>query len=190
MRLNILWLEYKGYHQAPNRENGAPLHDLSNIYPDDIYSSDGARIYGSGEPYDQFAVMIMRQARGKPDLPVKIYRAVPKIVTKSQHIQDLIKQKEYIMRNGKIPPRIKTHLDRSDYYEYISDQINKLQNDESLPTSIQINPGDWVTISREYAVLHGRSSLRDAYRILSKTVRAIDLYTEGNSLHEWGYDPS
>jgi len=190
MRLNSIWLEYKGYHQAPDAENGAPMHDLKTIYPDDIYSFDGARIYGSGEPYDQQAILILRLARGKPNYPVKVFRAVPKVITKQQHIQDLIDQKKYILKRGKIPPRINTHMDSSEYYEYISDQLEQIEKSNALPERVQINPGDWVTISREYAVLHGRSSLKGAYRILSKTVRAKDLFTEGNSLHEWGYFPA
>lgn len=137
MRLNKLWLEYRGYHQAPDTENGAPLHDLTKIYPEDIYSAEGVRIYGSGEPYDYQAIAIIRQARGKPNLTVKVYRAVPK-----------------------------------------------------LPDMVKIGAGDWVTICREYAILHGRSSLRGSHRILTMTVRAKELYTEGNSIHEWGYNPA
>lgn len=190
MRLNRIWIEYKGYHQAPDAENGAPLYDLQNIYPDDIYSLDGARIYGTGDAYDERAIMILRQARGRPNYPVKVYRAIPKVITKQQHIQDLTDQKKYILRYGKVPPRINTHMDTSEYYEYLSDEIEKITKSDNLPDKVQINPGDWVTISREYAVLHGKSSLKGIYRVLTKTVRAKDLYTEGNSLHEWGYFPT
>jgi hypothetical protein len=52
-----------------------------------------------------------------------------------------------------------------------------------------INPGDWVTLSRKYAVEHGIASLNDSYSILTKTVRARDLFTSGDSIYEWGYDP-
>jgi hypothetical protein len=52
-----------------------------------------------------------------------------------------------------------------------------------------INPGDWVTINRGYAKEHGESSLRGQYRIISKKVYARDIFTEGNSIHEYGYDP-
>lgn len=52
-----------------------------------------------------------------------------------------------------------------------------------------ISPGDWVTISRSYAKDHGESALRGEYKIVSKEVHAADIYTEGNSLSEWGYDP-
>jgi hypothetical protein len=53
-----------------------------------------------------------------------------------------------------------------------------------------INPGDWVTINKRYAIQHGESNLYGDYNILTKTVPAKYLYTDGNSIHEWGYDPS
>lgn len=51
-------------------------------------------------------------------------------------------------------------------------------------------PGDWVTINKKYAVQHGKSNLDGNYMILTKTVPAKYLYTDGNSIHEWGYDPT
>jgi hypothetical protein len=51
-----------------------------------------------------------------------------------------------------------------------------------------INPGDWVTICRPYAVQHGRG-LRGKYKIVTMKAKASDLFTDGNSIHEWGYDP-
>ena len=53
-----------------------------------------------------------------------------------------------------------------------------------------INTNDWVTPVRAYAVEHGRSHLSNQFKIVSKTVPAKHLYTEGNSWEEWGYDPS
>ena len=50
-----------------------------------------------------------------------------------------------------------------------------------------INSGDWVTIYRPYAKEHGMSSLRGKYKILSMTVPAKNLFTDGNSIYEWGY---
>jgi hypothetical protein len=55
-------------------------------------------------------------------------------------------------------------------------------------TDKNINPGDWVTISRMYAQQHGGGLGK--YKILTKIVSAKTLYTNGDSLHEWGYDPS
>lgn len=51
-----------------------------------------------------------------------------------------------------------------------------------------INPGDWVTATPEYAKMHGES-LGD-YSILSKKVKASELWTNGDSIHEFGWWPS
>jgi hypothetical protein len=49
--------------------------------------------------------------------------------------------------------------------------------------------GDWVTPSKEYAKEHGEANLGGDYMIASKRVKARDVYTDGNSIHEWGYHP-
>lgn len=52
----------------------------------------------------------------------------------------------------------------------------------------KINHGDWVTGSREYAKGHGEKVLgKGNYKIVSKTVPAKHVYTNGDSIHEWGY---
>jgi hypothetical protein len=51
-----------------------------------------------------------------------------------------------------------------------------------------IQAGDWVTPLREYAKEHGENELKQ-YKILRKLVRPRDLFTNGNSWCEWGYDP-
>ena len=58
-----------------------------------------------------------------------------------------------------------------------------------VPKNINgINTGDWVTINRQYAQTH--ISGEKGYKVISKTVKARDIYTEGNSLSEWGYYPT
>ena len=52
-----------------------------------------------------------------------------------------------------------------------------------------INRGDWVTTVRGYAKEHGESALNGEYDILKKKVTARDIFTDGNSWMEWGYDP-
>lgn len=52
-----------------------------------------------------------------------------------------------------------------------------------------INPGDWITPIRKYAVDHGKSSLGNDFKIQSKLVFARDVFTSGDSWLEWGYDP-
>ena len=129
--------DYRGYHQAPDRDNGAPLHDVTDMYPSDIYGPNGARYYGTGDPIlDAKSIAIIQEMYGNPDGEVTIYRAVPEFAD-------------------------------------------------------EIRPNDWVTIVREYAELHGESGNAggDGYNILSKKVKASELFTEANSLHEWGWSP-
>ena len=47
---------------------------------------------------------------------------------------------------------------------------------------------DWVSITKGYAEMHGEAHLDNNYDILEKTVPAKDLYTDANSIQEWGYD--
>jgi len=58
--------------------------------------------------------------------------------------------------------------------------------DESITN---INPGDWVTLSKDYAKTHGEAVLENNYNILSQKVKAKDLWTNADSIHEFGYQP-
>lgn len=58
--------------------------------------------------------------------------------------------------------------------------------DESIKS---INKGDWVTINPDYAKEHGESVLLGDYKILKKKVKAKDIWTNADSIHEYGYDP-
>lgn len=127
--------DYRGLHTAPTRSSGAPLHALTQTYPDDIYSSRASQYYGHGEPRDAAVVSLAQSFKGRPHQMVTVYRAVPKNA-----------------KGG-------------------------------------INAGDWVTIDRPYAKSHGESALRGDYKILSKRVRANEIFTNGDSIYEWGYDP-
>lgn len=133
--------EYRGMHKAPGPDFGAPLYDLTgggHMYPSDVYSASGARIYGTGYPQaDKEAFDLARQVRGNPNAEVMMYRAVPK--------------------------------------------------DESIKT---INPGDWVTLSKSYAKNHGESVLGKNYKIIAQKVKAKELWTNADSIHEFGYHPS
>lgn len=52
-----------------------------------------------------------------------------------------------------------------------------------------INPGDWVTLSPTYAEEHLRSNLTNGGKIISMKIPARDLWFDGNSVNEFGYDP-
>lgn len=131
--------DYRGEHTAPDSTSGAPLHDVTanGIYPEDVYSHQGLRYYGTGDDAgDAMMHDKINRLRGKPKKMILIYRAIP-----------------HGLRGAKI------------------------------------NRGDWVTLSKKYAMDHGRSALNGKYRILTKIANAEDVYTNGDSWHEWGYDP-
>jgi hypothetical protein len=52
-----------------------------------------------------------------------------------------------------------------------------------------INAGDWVTLTKDYAKGHGESVLRGDYKILSQKVKAKELWTNADSIQEFGYQP-
>jgi hypothetical protein len=163
---------------------------LNGDFPDDIYSiANPLKYYGEGNPYDQQSLNLIRLYHNKPTAQVKIYRAVPKIITNQEKIDDYQKQMKYILKYGKIPAGVTNWSNKSDYYDFLSDEIEKLKQ---LPTDdhVKINNGDWVTINPYYAKEHGVNNLRNKYRILSKIVPAKHVFTNGDSINEWGYDAS
>ena len=52
-----------------------------------------------------------------------------------------------------------------------------------------VNTGDWVTVNKQYAKDHGESALGGDFDIIEKKVKAKDIFTNGDSIHEFGYDP-
>jgi hypothetical protein len=60
----------------------------------------------------------------------------------------------------------------------------------AVPENVdKINPGDWVTLSPTYAKEHLRSNLSSGGKVLSQVIPAKDLWFDGNSINEFGYDP-
>jgi hypothetical protein len=187
-------LSYRGQHTAPNRDFGAPLHDLTGggqMYPDDIYSAKAAQYYGGSVPYDQKAVSIAQQYRNKPDALVTIYRAVPKEKSNSEKLAEVEKQMAAYMRRGTLPKDAENYSSGSKWYDNAYEMREKLRNlpDEPSQEINNINAGDWVTLTREYAKDHGESALRGQYKIISKKVKAKEVYTNADSIHEFGYSP-
>jgi len=98
--------EYQGIHTPPLNESGAPLHDLTGggrIYPDDVYSPQGPRYYGTGRTAEDTALFKQIHAlKDKPDAQVTIYRAVPKDapVTQVQHGDWVTISRKYAEEHG------------------------------------------------------------------------------------------
>ena len=197
--------DYRGTHEAPDRGNGSPLHDLSGLYPDDIYSADGARYYGhygGDHPMDHQAISILRQYRNKPNARLTVYRAAPNVnYDTQQKIKKLSALSHYYSNFGFFPVgndiiheiEDKYSLDEYGYDERqrlvladLRNRITALEGEKD--ESIGINVGDWVALTRAYAKEHGESNLGGKYKIISKNVKASDIFTEGY-IQEWGYDP-
>jgi hypothetical protein len=191
--------DYRGSHTAPDKTNGTPLHDLTGVYPDDIYSDKAGRYYGDmgGDANDMVSVRLMQAYRNKPNAMVKIYRAVPDI---NKEVDDRIKYYNQLIAyvdQYRFPP-IKDRVasgefsdlgyNKEKYIAKLSKDVSDLQAKKQK--TISINSGDWVTLNRNYAIEHGKSSLRNKYKIVSKSVAAKTLYTDANSVHEFGYDAS
>lgn len=183
--------DYRGEHQAPtNSGYDQPLWNVTPIYPDDIYSYKAVQYYGDGTACDSTSIGIIQACQNKPNAVVKIFRAVPYSPPNREVILDYEAQKRKILHRGKIPPGVQGFRNSSDYYEWLSDEIDRLKGLPEVPEAkTKINQGDWVTICRQYAVDHGDGALNGKFKILTKQVHARDLWTDGNSLHEWGYDP-
>ena len=199
--------DYRGNHTAPSKESGAPLHDLTNIFPDDIYSNQGARFYGHyghNHPIDQQSISIIQNAKNKPNYKVKIYRAVPNINYEiNQKIKEISKIITYHNKflffpmNNPIIHQLEMNypIEQFPYDEQQNQILTNLQsqlrqlNQQTSNQKLSINPGDWVTINLSYAKEHGKANLNNKYTILTKTVNASEIFSDGNSIHEWAYNP-
>lgn len=61
----------------------------------------------------------------------------------------------------------------------------------AVPKGQSIRPGDWVSLSQSYAEDHGEATLGiGGYEVVSKIVKAKDVFTDGNSVNELGYQPN
>lgn len=186
--------EQDSRHKAPYRdEEGffSPAYDVSKSFPG-IYTMSFAKAlneYGTGSESDPESLQIIRNIQNDPEAKVKIYRAVEKGL--QDNISDLKQDRKYINRNGSVPPWTDVPPHSADEYsEFVDSQIENLGSVEGASIQATINPKDWVAISRQYAIDYGESSIPNGYTILTKTVKAKELFTEGNSINEWGYDPT
>ena len=185
--------DYASQHESPLRGDGAPMHDvtLNGIYPDDFYGPKGCDYYAGDDQREAMSKVL--SVHNRPRAMLRVYRAIPYTQTNAEKIGLLERQKAYILQHGKKPPAAgDPGMNSSAYYDVLCQKIKDLRTAPEPPPATsdkQIHPGNWVTICRWYAHEHGRSNLNDQYRIVSKVVHAGDIYTDGNSLNEWGYDP-
>lgn len=205
--------DYRGQHTAPDKESGCPAYDLTlnDVYPDDIYSSKAIQYYGTGEPTDRVIYSILSSCRNRPNMVLTVYRALPDPNYKSKNkLSDINNLISYVESYG-FPPiestlgkKIKIKGDRTElldiidkfgsdfnykkdsYLDYLYSERNKIRDSSTKP--LQINPGDWVAITKKYADDHRAGEI--GWTTISKKVKAKEIYTNGDSWDEWGYDPS
>lgn len=87
-------------------------------------------------------------------------------------------------RDTRVIRQLQTFKDRPDRPVTIYRAVPK-----DMPKGTNINQGDWVTTDRQYAIEHGIGALNNDYKIISKSAKARDLFTNGDSIYELGYDP-
>jgi hypothetical protein len=74
-------VDRNGAHSPSGPEDGSPLYDVTRegTYPEDVYSSNGLRYYGTGaDAMDQEAYRLISRSEAHPNMPIKVYRAVYK----------------------------------------------------------------------------------------------------------------
>jgi hypothetical protein len=121
-------------HTPHEPEEGvrSSMDDAEDMMPG-VYEHPETFPSGWGRAIDRESSVPVQRAKGKPDHPVTIYRALP--------------------------------------------------SDQSV-----VNPGNWVSPSATYARKHGESNLgHTGWHVIKATIPARHLHSEGNSVHEWGY---
>jgi len=195
--------DYKGEHEAPGNDGfGEPMHNITSMYPG-IYTSNAYRDYGS-EPGAHSVINLIQSVHNKPNKLVTIYRAVPdlnkdidKEIKKLKNIIDYKSKYGFFPMKNKVVDDLETSIwENTPSLTYdqmqieVTNSILKKIDELSLNKEpiIKINNGDWVTVSKSYTKEHGVSNLLGRYKIITKNVKASQLYTDGNSVFEWGYN--
>jgi hypothetical protein len=89
-------------------------------------------------------------------------------------------------------------FDRQSYAAILSARGNpeaEITIYRGVPTDVnQINAGDWVTLSPDYAAMHAADGYGpngyQAGKVISQQVKVKDVFSDGNDLNEFGYFPA
>jgi hypothetical protein len=195
--------DYVGQHSAPTKDDfNEPMYNIKDMFPD-IYSENALRYYGGYGLDDNFVINQIQSVKNKPKASIIIYRAVPNLNKDiDKEIKELIYLVNYHSKYRFFPvnndiinelekevwdnnPSLKYDEMQNGVLDELNNKIDELRKQKEKP--IKINNGDWVTTSKMYAIQHGQSHLNNNYKIVTKTVKASQLYTDGNSIFEWGY---
>lgn len=157
-------VSYRGSHTAPSNDGFAqPLGKaIGAIYPDDLAT------HPEYYAYHQYDDTPLGRAQARDE-----YKSAAFIVKVQRH--------EQAKAEGRIPATRMGPM--TQVFRAVPKTVKG--NGEKL-----IQNGDWVTISKAYAIQHGESNLNGEFRVVSRYALAKHLYTDGNDLLEWGYDTS
>lgn len=84
---------------------------------------------------------------------------------------------------------VKDHIAKGDSEKTVRDIPIVMYR--AVPADVKENSfrnGDWITPSRRYAEYHARNNINGPYRIIRQPVKVGDVYWNGDSINEWGYD--
>jgi len=97
--------DYGMKHRPPTIEQGgSPLYDLTQSFPEDIYSVRAMQYYGEGNKIlDKITLSIFNSIKGKPDAKIKIYRAIPNEAKEGIQAGDWVTvNKQYARNHGEM----------------------------------------------------------------------------------------
>lgn len=200
---NPLDESYKGEHRAPSNDGfSCAMHDVESCFPS-FYTKDAYKYYGGYDDDDKITIGQIQSVHNKPNKLITIYRAVPNLnkeiedkikvltdITKFYNKYNFLPTKKQVIYSlqddiEKENPEISYDELERQILDKIYKEIELLMLSKKKP--LKINDGDWVTTSKLYAKNHGESSLNNNYKIIKKVVKASELYTNGDSVSEWGY---
>lgn len=207
--IELQFEDYRMSHRAPVGSDGfsAPIYNLTALYPEDVYSNQAGRHYGDGFWFDNESARILQSVRDKPDAVVTVYRAVPdENFDINKKIKALKNMLNYYNSMKFFDPSDENYRTYNHDYYYdsgrytganyenkfkemaaeIQADIQQLENSKKKP--LKINSGDWVTVNKEYAKIHGKSHLDGKYKIVSKKLKAKQIFTDANSINEQGVE--
>lgn len=154
-----------------------------------------AMVYGTG-PLARITPQPMRMADvseyGMSHRPMTVQQGASPLHDLSNAFDDTIYSKNALQNYGTGSPR----LDREALKVFSQvkgnpdAQVTIYRAVPKRTKESKINSGDWVTVSKEYAMEHGDAALEGKYKILSQKVPAKHITTNADSILEQGYYPN
>ena len=65
--------------------------------------------------------------------------------------------------------------------------MKKAKSENSSLLKMVFKDGEWVTTNKKYAIDHGTGTLNNEYKVVALRTKAKNIFTNGDSIMEWGY---